>query len=246
MSSFGARKEWRRLKKCVNNSRTRNIYIYTFFPNATTCPYRLRGPPPGCGRSVTDFWGWGAHRAQLRCPDDVRDDMYERGVTEGTLNLNSTGYPDHGRYGDLPLQGKIPMEEPGIKPGTLWLVVRGWSGQEIYVTWMRRRWREIRIRRKSKVRRRRGAGGRGRGRRSNCSDDGGSGNCRRVATVEKEVEILAQDEVLSKTKRNIKENERPVCRYKHESSVIKGRVQRRTRIKYNWSGKGIKEGEEIV
>jgi hypothetical protein len=25
-------------------------------------------PPPGCGRSVTDFWGWGAHRPQLRCP----------------------------------------------------------------------------------------------------------------------------------------------------------------------------------
>jgi hypothetical protein len=37
-------------------------------------------PPPGCGRSVTDFWVWGANRAQLRCPDDVSDDIYERGV----------------------------------------------------------------------------------------------------------------------------------------------------------------------
>jgi hypothetical protein len=64
--------------------------------------------PPGCGRSVTYFWVWGAHRAQLRCPDDVSDDMYERGVPGGTLNLNSTGYPDHGRYGALPLQEKIP------------------------------------------------------------------------------------------------------------------------------------------
>ena len=26
--------------------------------------------------------------------------------------------------GILPLQGKIPMVEPGIEPGTLWLVVR--------------------------------------------------------------------------------------------------------------------------
>ena len=26
--------------------------------------------------------------------------------------------------GILPLQGKIPMVEPGIKPGTSWLVVR--------------------------------------------------------------------------------------------------------------------------
>ena len=27
--------------------------------------------PPGHGRSVTDFWGWDAHEAQLRCPDVV-------------------------------------------------------------------------------------------------------------------------------------------------------------------------------
>jgi hypothetical protein len=61
-------------------------------------------PPSGCGRSVTDFWGWGAHRAQLRFPGDVSDDdIYERGEPEGALNLNSTGYPEHGRYGDLSL-----------------------------------------------------------------------------------------------------------------------------------------------
>jgi hypothetical protein len=33
----------------------------------------LRGPPPGCGRSVTDFWGWDAHEALLRCPDEIHD-----------------------------------------------------------------------------------------------------------------------------------------------------------------------------
>jgi len=27
--------------------------------------------PPGHGRSVTDFWGWDAREAQLRCRDDV-------------------------------------------------------------------------------------------------------------------------------------------------------------------------------
>ena len=31
--------------------------------------------PPGYGRSVTDFWGWDAHEAQLRCPDDVSGDI---------------------------------------------------------------------------------------------------------------------------------------------------------------------------
>jgi len=30
--------------------------------------------PPGHGRSVTDFSGWEAHEAQLRCPDDVSGD----------------------------------------------------------------------------------------------------------------------------------------------------------------------------
>jgi hypothetical protein len=31
--------------------------------------------PPGHGSSVTDFWGWDAHEAQLRCPDDVSGDI---------------------------------------------------------------------------------------------------------------------------------------------------------------------------
>jgi hypothetical protein len=46
--------------------------------------------------------------------------IYERGVPGGTLNLSSTTYPDHGRCGDLPLQGKILLAEPGIEPGTSW------------------------------------------------------------------------------------------------------------------------------
>ena len=33
--------------------------------------------PLGHGRSVTDFWGWDAHEAQLRCPDDVSGDTGE-------------------------------------------------------------------------------------------------------------------------------------------------------------------------
>jgi hypothetical protein len=27
--------------------------------------------PPSCGQSVTDFWFWDAHEAQLHCPDEV-------------------------------------------------------------------------------------------------------------------------------------------------------------------------------
>jgi hypothetical protein len=40
--------------------------------------------------------------------------IYEYEVPGGALNLKSTNYPDHG----LLLQGKIPMAEPGIEPGT--------------------------------------------------------------------------------------------------------------------------------
>jgi hypothetical protein len=44
-------------------------------------------PPPGHGRRVTDFWGWDAHEAQLRCPDDVWV-VIEEDVEPGeTLNL---------------------------------------------------------------------------------------------------------------------------------------------------------------
>jgi hypothetical protein len=84
-------------------------------------------PSCGCGWSVTDFWGWDAHEAQLGCPDDVSDDMCERRVPGGTLNLNSAGYLNQGRYGDLPLQGKIPTAELGIEPETSWLVVKSFD-----------------------------------------------------------------------------------------------------------------------
>jgi hypothetical protein len=31
--------------------------------------------PPGHDSSVTDFWGWDTHEAQLRCPDDANGDI---------------------------------------------------------------------------------------------------------------------------------------------------------------------------
>jgi hypothetical protein len=44
--------------------------------------------------------------------------IYEYEVPGGALNLNSTKLLTHGRQGDLPLQGKFPMAEPRIEPGT--------------------------------------------------------------------------------------------------------------------------------
>ena len=39
--------------------------------------------PPGHGRNVTDFWGWDAHEAQLRCPDGVSGDRGGCGARRG-------------------------------------------------------------------------------------------------------------------------------------------------------------------
>jgi hypothetical protein len=65
--------------------------------------------PPGCDRSVTDFWGWDAHEARLRCPGEVDGDIwiwsgwwymdmkwmviYGYEVPGGVLNLRSTKLP---------------------------------------------------------------------------------------------------------------------------------------------------------
>ena len=80
--------------------------------------------PPGYGRIVTDFWGWDAHEAQLRCSDDVWVVIEEDVLPGGALNLNSTNLPRlWSPWGSSPSR-KIPTVEPGIEPGTSWLVVR--------------------------------------------------------------------------------------------------------------------------
>jgi hypothetical protein len=70
--------------------------------------------PPSCGRSVTDFWGWDAYEAQLRCPDEVDSDVW----------IWSTKLPRPWSPWESSHQGKIPMVEPGIEPRTSWSVVR--------------------------------------------------------------------------------------------------------------------------
>ena len=84
----------------------------------------FRGFPPGCGDSVADFWGWDAHEARLRCRDDVSGDMQEDEIPGEALSLNLLTTQTMVTTGNLSLQGKIPMVEPGIEPGTSWLVVR--------------------------------------------------------------------------------------------------------------------------
>ena len=79
---------------------------------------------PGHGRSVTDFWGWDAHEAQLRFPDEVWVVIEEDVVPGGALNLNYTNLPRPWLPCESSSSRKIPTVEPGIEPGISWLVVR--------------------------------------------------------------------------------------------------------------------------
>ena len=80
--------------------------------------------PPGHGRSVTDFWGWDVHEAQLRCPDGVWVVIEADVVPGGVLNINSTNLPRPWSPWESSPSRKIPMVELGIEPGTSRLVGR--------------------------------------------------------------------------------------------------------------------------
>jgi hypothetical protein len=88
-------------------------YIYFFLQCHHMSLMDFVVSPPGCGRSVTDFWGLDAHEAQLRCPDEVNGD-HDYEVPGWVLAEVLPNYPDHGHHGNLPFHGKISMAEPGI------------------------------------------------------------------------------------------------------------------------------------
>ena len=72
--------------------------------------------PPGHGRSVTDFWGWDAREARLRCPDGVWAVIEDDVVPGGALNPNSTNLPRPWSPWESFPSRKIPTVEPGIFP----------------------------------------------------------------------------------------------------------------------------------
>jgi len=89
--------------------------------------------PPGHGRSVTDFWSWDAHEAQLRCPDDVSCDIggcsarrvhkpkfYQRTQTMVTAGILPFRENSHDRAGNRIRDLMISSQRLTIRP-------RGWS-----------------------------------------------------------------------------------------------------------------------
>jgi hypothetical protein len=52
------------------------IFFFSFFPQCHHMSLMdFVVSLPGFGGSVTDFLGWDAHEAQLRCPDEVDGDI---------------------------------------------------------------------------------------------------------------------------------------------------------------------------
>jgi hypothetical protein len=73
-------------KNClINTYGKKRAKIFFLNPMSPHVPYGLRGLPPGCGRNVTDFWGWGAHEAQLRSPDVVDGDIWIWSEVDGDM-----------------------------------------------------------------------------------------------------------------------------------------------------------------
>jgi len=79
--------------------------------------------PPGHGSSVTDFWGWDAHEAQLRCPDDMSGDrggcsarralkpkFYQSTQTMVTAGIPPFRENSHGRAGNRTRDLKISSQ----------------------------------------------------------------------------------------------------------------------------------------
>jgi hypothetical protein len=99
--------------------------------------------PYGCGRSVTDFWDWDAHEAQLRCVDEVDGDIWVWSTRRG-LNLSPRPWSQwksspsrknpHGRTGNrtrdlmISSQKLWPLDyEAGLSQKLEKLYYEGWG-----------------------------------------------------------------------------------------------------------------------
>jgi hypothetical protein len=74
--------------------------------------------PPGCGRNVTDFWGWDAHEVQLRCLDKVDGDIWIWSTGRG-LNLSYTKLPRPWSPWESSPSRKNPHGRTGNRTGDL-------------------------------------------------------------------------------------------------------------------------------
>ena len=70
-----SQRTWEIVQPYPFNWSTSHVYNFFFNPMPHMSFTDFVVFPPGHGRSVTDFWGWDANEARLRCPDDVSGDI---------------------------------------------------------------------------------------------------------------------------------------------------------------------------
>ena len=101
----------------------RKIFFFPQCPHMSICG--LRGPPScawqECNRLLRFGRPWGAVTLSQWCVWVV---IEEDVVPGGALNLKSTNLPRPWSPWESSPTRKIPMVEPGIEPGTSWLVAR--------------------------------------------------------------------------------------------------------------------------
>jgi hypothetical protein len=73
--------------------------------------------PPGCGRSVTDFWGWDAHEAQLCCPGEVDGDIWIWSTRKGLKPKFYWTIQTIVTMGIFPFKEKSPWQNRESNPG---------------------------------------------------------------------------------------------------------------------------------
>jgi len=104
------------INKNIIQHKWKSFWMYNISPPLPRPPHVLVDfvvLPPGHGRSVTDFWGWDAHEAQLRCTDEVSGDtggcsarralkpkFYQPTQTMVTAAILPFGENSHGRPGN--------------------------------------------------------------------------------------------------------------------------------------------------
>ena len=84
----------------------------------------FRGPPSWLWRKCNRLLGLGRPWGAVTLSRWYEGWYIGRWGARRGLKSRSTNYPDNGHHGDPPPTRKIPMVEPGIEPGTTWLVVR--------------------------------------------------------------------------------------------------------------------------
>jgi hypothetical protein len=113
------------LKSGWQHYRTEDI----FFPNAITRPYRICGPPSWLWLKCNQVLRLRRPQGTVTLPRWCERWYVWAWSTRRSLKPKLYKLPRPWSLWGTSLQGKIPTAEPGIEPGTSWIVVRSSNHQ---------------------------------------------------------------------------------------------------------------------